>query len=92
MKHIFHLYVVRAASREGLQKYLEEKGIATAVHYPTPLPFLPAYKYLNHEPADFPIAFDYMNKILSLPMYPELSADQISYIVDAINLFYKSHK
>jgi dTDP-4-amino-4,6-dideoxygalactose transaminase len=90
--HIFHLYVVRAASREGLQKYLEEKGITTAIHYPTPLPFLPAYKYLDHKPSDFPVAFDYMNKILSLPMYPELMADQISYIVDAINLFYKSHK
>jgi dTDP-4-amino-4,6-dideoxygalactose transaminase len=92
VKHIFHLYVIRAAYREELQKYLSERGINVAIHYPTPLPFLPAYKYLNHQPSDFPIAYDYMNKILSLPMYPELDRDQINYIVDAVNLFYKHHE
>jgi len=89
VKHVFHLYVIRAANREALQKYLVEKGISTGIHYPTPLPLLAAYKYLNHMPSDFPIASDYMDKILSLPMYPELLEEQIRYIVDSINRFYE---
>lgn len=84
VKHVFHLYVIRAANREVLQKYLAEKGISTATHYPTPLPLLPAYKYLNQTPSDYPIASDYMDKILSLPMFPELTEEQIEYIADCI--------
>ena len=87
VKHVFHLYVIRAANREALQKYLTEKGISTGIHYPTPLPLLAAYKYLNHTPSDFPIASDYMNKILSLPMFPELTEEQIEYITDTIKQF-----
>ena len=89
VKHVFHLYVIRAANREALQKYLAEKGISTGIHYPTPLPLLHAYRYLNHTPSDFPIASDYMDKILSLPMFPELTGEQIQYIVDSIKEFYR---
>ena len=89
VKHVFHLYVIRAANREALQKYLAEKGISTGIHYPTPLPLLPAYRYLNHTPSDFPIASDYMDKILSLPMFPELTEGQIEYITDCIKGFFR---
>lgn len=88
VKHVFHLYVVRVVNREGLRKSLEEKGISTGIHYPTPLPLLPAYKYLNHKPSDFPVAYEYKDQILSLPMYPELMDSQVKYIVDSINEFY----
>ena len=84
VKHVFHLYVIRTDKRNALQKYLSEKGISTGIHYPTPLPLLPAYKYLNHTPSDFPIASNYMDKILSLPMYPELKEEQIHHIVNCI--------
>jgi dTDP-4-amino-4,6-dideoxygalactose transaminase len=84
VKHVFHLYVIRTDRRDALRKYLAEKDISTGIHYPTPLPLLPAYKYLNHTPSDFPIASNYMDKILSLPMYPELKEEQINYIVDCI--------
>lgn len=83
-KHTFHLYVVRTKNREGLIKYLQEKGIETAVHYPTILPLLPSYAYLNYSPEDFPVAYSYQQQILSLPMYPELTEDQIRYISDAV--------
>jgi len=86
-EHIFHLYVIRTSSRNELQKYLDEKGIATGIHYPTALPFLPAYKYLKHTPKDFPIASKYQDQILSLPMFPELTANQIEYISKNIQLF-----
>jgi dTDP-4-amino-4,6-dideoxygalactose transaminase len=87
--HTFHLYVIRAERRNELQAYLKEKGIETAIHYPTPLPLLEAYKYLGKTSDDFPIASEYMNKILSLPMYPELSKESIDYVADCIMSFYQ---
>lgn len=90
VKHVFHLYVIRVADREALQKHLAEKGISTGIHYPTPLPLLPAYKYLNHMPSDFPIASDYMDKILSLPMFPELTEEMIACVAGEVRLFVKS--
>ncbi|AHM61770.1 putative PLP-dependent enzyme possibly involved in cell wall biogenesis [Flammeovirgaceae bacterium 311] len=83
-KHTFHLYVVRSGQRDLLQKTLNEQGIATAIHYPTILPLLPAYNYLNHKPADFPVAYEYQQQILSLPMYPELTEEQIKYVAEVI--------
>lgn len=87
--HTFHLYVIRAEKRNELQEYLNTMGVETAIHYPTPLPLLNAYKYLGKSSADFPVASDYMNKILSLPMYPELSKESIEYIVNCIIKFYQ---
>ena len=84
VKPVFHLYVIRADRREALQKYLAGKDISTGIHYPTPLPLLPAYKYLNHTPSDFPIASNYMDKILSLPMFPELTDEKIEYVVECV--------
>ncbi|MCJ7580099.1 MAG: DegT/DnrJ/EryC1/StrS family aminotransferase [Candidatus Aminicenantes bacterium] len=85
---IFHLYVIRTKQRDELANYLKSKEIGTGMHYPTALPFMPAYSYLEHQPSDFPIAFQYQNEILSLPMYPELTQDQIGYVVNAIKEFY----
>jgi len=85
--HIFHLYVIRTAKRNELAQYLKSKGIDTGIHYPTALPFLPAYKYLGYTSADFTVAFQYQKEILSLPMFPELTRDQINYIVNSIYEF-----
>lgn len=87
--HVFHLYVIIAENRDDLSNFLNDMGISTGIHYPTPLPFLEAYKYLNHEPNDFPVSYDYRKKILSLPIYPEISSDQIEYISDSILKFYE---
>ena len=88
-KHVFHLYVIRATDRDGLKHHLENNGIETAIHYPTALPNLPAYKYLNTTPADYPVASRYQGEILSLPMFAELSEDQIKYIADKIKTYYQ---
>lgn len=87
-KHTFHLYVIRAERRDELMSYLKEKGIETAIHYPTPLPLLPAYRYLQKTAADFPVAAKLQHEILSLPMYPELGEAQIRYIAETIKSFY----
>jgi dTDP-4-amino-4,6-dideoxygalactose transaminase len=88
--HIFHLYVVKAERRDELQKHLKSHGIETAIHYPTPLPLLPAYSYLKHSAADFPVTSSNQEKILSLPMFPELTAEQMDYMSDVIRKFYQS--
>lgn len=85
--HVFHLYVIRHAKRDELKKYLSEKNIETAIHYPTALPFLKAYERHNYVPSDFPVAFSETQKILSIPMFPELTAEQINYVAEALNSF-----
>jgi dTDP-4-amino-4,6-dideoxygalactose transaminase len=82
--HIFHLYVIRTQNRDQLQNELKEQGIETAIHYPTALPNMPAYKYLGHSQEDFPVASAYQSQILSLPMYPELTREQIEYVAETV--------
>lgn len=89
-KHTYHLYVIRSRQRNALAGFLKEKGIETALHYPTPLPFLKAYEYLKHKPEDFPVAWEIKEEILSLPIYPELTEAQIKYVTDTIKEFYKT--
>jgi dTDP-4-amino-4,6-dideoxygalactose transaminase len=89
-RHTFHLYVVRTKHRDQLQQYLKSKGIETAIHYPAILPLLPAYQYLGYSATDFPVAYAYQQEILSLPMYPELSQEQIAYVAEAIHAFEKN--
>ena len=84
--HVWHLFVplVRGIDREVVRSRLAEQGIATGVHYPTPVPFQPAYADLGHRPGDFPIAEDVMRRCLSLPMFAELTDEQIEFTATAI--------
>jgi dTDP-4-amino-4,6-dideoxygalactose transaminase len=87
-KHSFHLFVIRAKKRNELKSFLETHSIQTMIHYPTALPFEPAYKHLKHSVEDFPVAFKLSQEILSLPIYPELSAEQIAFVSEKIKEFY----
>jgi dTDP-4-amino-4,6-dideoxygalactose transaminase len=87
--HAFHLYVIRTPKRDELAEFLRNKGVFTGIHYPVALPFMPAYSYLGHRPSDFPVAHQYQDEILSLPMFPELTDDQITYVTDGIREFFK---
>jgi dTDP-4-amino-4,6-dideoxygalactose transaminase len=86
VRAVYHLYVVRvpSASRDRLQEHLKNHGIATGIHYPIALPYLNAYRYLGHSEQDFPEALKASNEILSLPIFPELSDEQVQYIVESI--------
>jgi len=88
--HIFHLYVIRADRRDDLAAFLKDKGIFTGIHYAKALPMTPAYRYLNLRPEDFPVACAWQDRILSLPMYPELSDPQIAYVADSVKEFYRA--
>ncbi len=94
VKAVYHLYVVRTkkALRPKLQEYLGAKGISTGIHYPIALPNLRAYAYLKHTGDDFPEATEASQEILSLPMYPELTEAQISYISKSIRDFFAENK
>jgi len=84
-KHVLHLYVVRSENRDEMQNHLKLNGVSSGIHYPTALPYLKAYEYLGHSPADFPVAYQYSREILSLPMYPELNDTSIRRISDILS-------
>lgn len=86
--HTYHLYVVRAERRDELAAFLKSEGIETSVHYPVPLPFLEAYKYLGYQTRDFEVAHSYSHQILSLPMYPELTKEMMDFVCTTIKMFY----
>lgn len=86
--HVYHLYVVRARRRDELRAFLAERGIETQIHYPTALPFLPAYRRLGFEPGDLPRAYAVQSEILSLPIFAELPLDNVSDVARAIRDFY----
>ena len=87
-EHVYHLYVVRTEKRDALKQWLQERGVATVLNYPVALPFLQAYAYLGHTPADFPIAHANQSRILSLPIYPELTEEMVGYVADQIKAFF----
>lgn len=89
-KHVYHLYVIKAKKRNELQAYLASKGISTGIHYPIPLHLQPAYSHLNIKKGAYPVAEKVSEEILSLPMYPELSEENINFIVSEIKSFYNN--
>lgn len=86
-KHVYHLFVIRSKKRDELQSYLKENGIQSGIHYPIALHNLNAYKYLGHQPNDFPNANQFTTEILSLPMFPEMTEEQIKYVAQTIKNF-----
>jgi len=86
--HVYHLYVIRSEKRDEIREHLKNKGVDTVLNYPKALPFYPAYDYLGHQPSDFPHAYANQSRILSLPIYPEISEEKIIYVSDAIRDYY----
>ena len=84
-KHVFHLYVIRSNKRDALKDELNALGIETAIHYPCALPFLSCYADRNFAAGSFPVAEAWAKKVLSIPMYAELTTTQIEYIASALN-------
>jgi len=76
--------VVRVAERESLQKRLKDEGIATGVHYPVPLHVQPAYEHRQISLGSLPVTEAAASQVVSLPMYPELSQEQLESIVNAM--------
>ena len=84
---VWHLYVIKHDERDNLAKNLNEVGIQTNINYPISLPFLEAYKYLKLSKYDMPNAFYNQSRILSIPIFPEMNDDQISYVAEMIHKY-----
>ncbi|ERE18036.1 DegT/DnrJ/EryC1/StrS family aminotransferase [Pseudogulbenkiania ferrooxidans] len=87
---VWHLYVVRSNKRDELQKWLGERNIGTLVHYPIPPHLQPAYQSLGYKVGDFPIAESIHQEVLSLPMGPTLSDEDVLTVVDGCNAFFRA--
>ena len=85
MSHVWHLYVIRHKNREKLQKYLQEKGVQTLIHYPVPPHKQGAYKQWNH--LCYPVTETIHNEVLSLPISPLMKGDDMEYVVNVLNTF-----
>lgn len=89
-RHVYHIYAIRAKNREQLRDFLGKNGISTGIHYPIPVHLQKAYYFMGINKGSFPIAEKTAEEILSLPMYPELSEEQIEYISNNIHNFVKN--
>lgn len=84
---VWHVFVIRAQNRDDLQKYLGEQSISTGIHYPYPLHLVPYYKDLDYEDGDFVVAEAQAKQMLSLPIYPDMTREQVEYVVNTIKAF-----
>jgi dTDP-4-amino-4,6-dideoxygalactose transaminase len=91
--HVFNQYVIRvpAAVRDPLRDDLTARKIGTEIYYPVPLHLQPCFAQLGHKPGDFPVAERAAQESLALPMYPELSDEQVRYVVGSIHRFFDGH-
>jgi dTDP-4-amino-4,6-dideoxygalactose transaminase len=87
-KPVYHVYVIQTDKRDALQAHLQQAGIATGIHYPIPIHLQPAYADLGHRPGEFPLTEACAERILSLPMYPDITAESIQHTASAIQAFF----
>ena len=86
-EHVYHLYVIEHEDRDGLAAHLAARDIQTVINYPRALPFLQAYAHLKATPEDFPAAHAMQSRILSLPIFPEMTDEQLDAVVQSVNEF-----
>jgi len=85
--HVYHLYTIQHPQRDKLAAHLSANGVQTAINYPVALPFLEAYRRFGHRPEQFPNAHRHQGRILSLPMFAEITTQQQNTVVDLIRAF-----
>lgn len=87
-QHVYHLFVVQTVQRDALQQFLTEKGIGTGLHYPVPLHLQQCFKNLGYQAGNFPISEQLGKQCLSLPMFPEMTNEQVVYVCEQISRFF----
>src|SRR3982074_3375588 len=85
--HVYHLYTIKHSRRDALAAHLGANGVQTAINYPTALPFLAAYSRLKHRPEQFPNAHRDQSRILSLPLFAEITREQQDTVIDLVRKF-----
>ena len=84
-RHVYHIYAVRTSERAAMQEALNAQGVQTGIHYPFPVHLLPAFADLGYKAGQFPHAERAANEVLSLPMFPELTAEQSALVSNAVH-------
>jgi len=85
--HVYHLYVIQHADREGLMANLRAQGVSAGLHYPTPVHLQPCYEFLNVPRGSLPVTESLASRVISLPMYPELTREQVQFVCDQVKRF-----
>ena len=88
-KEVYYVFNLKVEKRDELNAFLQENGIGTSIYYPIPLHLQKCFKHLGYKKGDFPVAEKLCTQVLSLPMYPELQTDELSYVCDKIKEFYR---
>ena len=89
VKHVYHLYVIRAKKRDELLAYLNTNGVEAKVHYPIPVHLQKAARYLGYKQGDFPISEADAKNIITLPAHQHLNPEEIDYVIETVRNFYK---
>ncbi|HEY5625416.1 MAG TPA: DegT/DnrJ/EryC1/StrS family aminotransferase [Dehalococcoidia bacterium] len=87
-RHVYHLFVIRAQQRDKLLDWLKERGVQAGIHYPVPIHLQEACRDLGYEDGDFPVAERVADEIISLPIYPELTIEDVDYVCQTIGEFF----
>lgn len=88
---VWHLYVIRVPDRDGLRAYLGQQGVGTAIHYPSPVHLQPCFANLGYQAGSMEYAETYTAKMLSLPMHPYLTRDEVEYVSGHVLAFVRNH-
>jgi len=88
-KPVYYVFNIRCNRRDELQLFLKENGIQTTIYYPRPLHLQKCFDYLNYNLGDFPVAEKLCEEVLALPIYPEITEDEVSFVCNKITKFYK---
>jgi len=91
-RHVYHVYAIQSDERDALQLRLKQNGVSSGLHYPVPLHLQPCFGDLGYKTGDFPVAEQLARKELSLPMYAELTREQVEYIVNVLKDYYKERE
>jgi len=89
-RHVYHIYAIRTNNRDALISYLAEKNVYCGIHYPVPIHLQNAYRFLEKGQGSFPTAERHAGQLVSMPMFPELSEDQIQHAVRETKQFITS--
>jgi dTDP-4-amino-4,6-dideoxygalactose transaminase len=88
-REVNYVFCIQAESRDGLEAYLKEKGIGTSIYYPIPLHLQKCFEDLGYKKGDFPVAERLCERVLALPMFPELTEDEVGYVCECVKRFYR---